>query len=279
MGCGSTAPTEDESGSKAKPGKKAEPKKALTALKADGTGTLKGKVTYAGDPPKPEKQDFSKADPKSDIAVCEAGTEDEKIKQTWKVGPNKGVAEVVVWVQPAAGSYFELTDDKKKPAQSEVIIDQPHCAFQPHVAVVFPTYFDGKKQQPTGQKLTVKNSAPIKHNTNWTPSKSLINRGDNRLVTAQGLEIKVVSGKETEAAAEEFVPIRCQIHPWMSSFVWVLDHPFAAVTDKEGNYEIKGVPAADLTVKYWHESFDKTPKTEKITIKGDTTKDFTVSAK
>ena len=98
-----------------------------------------------------------------------------------------------------------------------------------------------------------------------------------------GIQAPIQSGQSWSLNTAELSPgdyhYFCQIHPWMSSFVWVLDHPFAAVTDKEGNYEIKGVPAAELSVKYWHESFDKTPKTEKITIKGDTTKDFTVSAK
>ena len=281
LGCGSTAPTEEESGGKAKAGKKAEPKKALTALKADGTGTLKGKVTLEGTAPTPKPIDFTKTDAKADIPVCQSGSEDEKTEPKWRVGPNKGVANVVVWVQPPAGTFFNLTDEQRKPARPEVKIDQPHCAFVPHVEVVFPSYFDGKEQKPTGQKFMIVNSATINHNAKWIGGNSLINSGDNKAVSPKigMLEVKLVPSKSTETGKEDVATINCTIHAWMNAYAWAFDHPFAAVTDREGNYEIKGVPAADLTVKYWHETFDKTPKSDKVTVKGDTTKDFTVSAK
>ena len=53
----------------------------------------------------------------------------------------------------------------------------------------------------------------------------------------------------------ERVPLRvvCDIHGWMKSYVGIYDHPFFAVTDADGSFEIKGVPAGKQNIIVWHE--------------------------
>jgi hypothetical protein len=257
---------------------------AVVAFKGEGSGKLKGTVKLNGDAGAPKKIDFSGHSKKDEIPVCEMGSPDETTVPLWRVGPNKGVENVVVWLRAPKGHYFQLTD-KEKAAKFEVKLDQPHCAFVPHVEVLFPSYFDGKKQVATGQKFKVVNSAPISHNTNWASSNGLLNPGSNvNLSPKEGMrEITIKPCKENTAGGEELTTISCQIHTWMKGFAWAFDHPFAAKTDKEGNFEIDGVPAGDLTLVYWHESFGDKPNsamTESITIKaGDNKKDLTIEKK
>src|SRR5262245_19747933 len=80
---------------------------AKTALEPKGTGTIKGKVTYDGDPPKPKSLEDSikekVKDPK-DQQVCLM----TKIDPTWIVGADKGVKNAVVWLRPAPDKYFKI---------------------------------------------------------------------------------------------------------------------------------------------------------------------------
>jgi len=51
------------------------------------------------------------------------------------------------------------------------------------------------------------------------------------------------------------IPVDCNIHPWMKSYVVVLDHPFAAVSDENGDLTIKGLPAGEeLVFRVYHEA-------------------------
>ena len=51
------------------------------------------------------------------------------------------------------------------------------------------------------------------------------------------------------------IPVDCNIHPWMKSFVVILDHPFAAVSDENGDLMIKGLPAGqELVFRANHEA-------------------------
>jgi hypothetical protein len=249
----------------------------LKPVEAKVTGTLKGKVTLAGTPPSAKPLNIPPDN--KDRDHCLKGSKDETTEQLWRVSDNGGVANVVVWVRAPKGHYFNLSEEQRKPATELVKIEQPHCAFIPHVAVLFPDYYDpkSKKEQATGQKFEVTNSAPITHNTNWTPVNTVVNKPDNVILPPNGGKKDIDLKSGSRAGQEEHLTLKCNIHTWMSAHVWAFDHPFAAVTDKDGSYEIKNVPAdTDLEVVYWHESFDK-PKTDKVKVdeKG-TTRNFEI---
>src|SRR5262249_33431050 len=164
------------------------------------------------------------------------------VSEEWVVNSqNKGVRWVMVWLVNA--------DDKdvKKPKtmpihpallipkNKQVIIDQPCCAFEPRAVIM-----------RAGQDLVVKNSAPIAHNV------SIIAK-DN-----PNINVLVPAGKEQvlkEMVTEVFPPLQvsCTIHGWMKAKVMVLPHPYFAVTDKDGNFEIKDAPAGKFRLILWHE--------------------------
>jgi hypothetical protein len=248
----------------------------LTALEAKDTGTLTGKVTYDGKPPEPMSLESRFEAVPADKAHCQKGP---KVDETWVVGPNNGVANVVVWLRPPKGKFFDIPA-KLRERKDTVVMDQPYCAFEPHVMTLFPSYYDGsaKRQKPTGEKFVVKNSAPMNHNTAWSGN---VNPGDNKLVKSkENLDIALKPSADRKVG-EELVSFKCDLHKWMTAYAWVFDQPYFAKTDKDGVYKIENVPAgAEVELAYWHESFGNQPKTEKITLNaGENKKDFTVKAK
>jgi hypothetical protein len=253
-----------------------------TALQSDGTGTIVGRVTVSKVPDLKEKNATFAAQmsSKAEFAGCKSDNSEEMNDPTWTISADGGVANAVVWVNPPKGKYFKLSDAEKDPEKGgwkkEVTLDQPHCAFLPHVTVLFPKYYDDAKAKlvPTGQEFTVTNKSNFNHNTK-------IKTSDDKEVTNSQL------GPDTNKKVDDINPssnkpyvVGCDVHNWMRGYIWAFEHPFAAKTDKDGKFEIKNVPAgAELTLMVWHEpDIYPTDKGETIKLeKGKTLeKNFTL---
>src|SRR5262249_22469361 len=144
-----------------------------------------------------------------DVGHCaseEAKKRGDTKDQTWRVGPDKGVANVVVWLRAPKGQYFKIPDDMKE-VKEPAVLDQPFCAFEPHVLVVYPSFFDGKTQKKTGQVLKIVNSAPIPHNTNYKPGEgydTILNSGGNPLLPPKADQLVTLrASKDKEMGGEE----------------------------------------------------------------------------
>jgi Carboxypeptidase regulatory-like domain len=70
--------------------------------------------------------------------------------------------------------------------------------------------------------------------------------------------------EETFARPEVSIPVKCNVHPWMRSYIAVFKHPFFSVTSKNGAFDLSNVPPGTYTVQAWHEKFGTS--TQKITI-------------
>ena len=254
------------------------PSGAKTALEAKTWANLKGKVVYDGDPPKDDGKLKEAMTAHKDSKVCLAG---DTAAFTWRVNSeNKGVANVVVFVEPPEGKYFKPnTPDEATWKKADVAVDQPHCAFEPHILATFPGYYDGKGMTKSGQKISIKNDAPIAHNTKWA-GDTLKNPGGNPTL-APGSKEDIVLKPDPKNP----ITLNCNFHQFMKGYIWALDTPYYAVTDKDGNFEIKGIPAgAKVRLFAWQEQpgfFNKGEgKGEEITLKdGDNTMDLKVKAK
>jgi hypothetical protein len=286
IGCSGGDKTEPEAPKTGDSGKKDKPKATKgkkEELASTGWTTVKGRVTLEGD--KPDVAALTKdvlaaiEANKQDGKFCLEAPPDQKDQQTYRIGQNNGVGNVFVWLAPPEGKYFKIDWDKK-PWASEVVIDQPHCAFVPHVAVLFPGAYNPDKPsdlKPSGQKFIVKNSAPMNHNTKWAGGDN--NAGDNKTIASKDkIEIDL---KPDDAP----VKIQCNIHSWMNGMVRVFDHPYATTTKEDGSYEIKNVPAgADLHIVVWHETGaygNKGKDGDKVTLEAgkDNVKDYTIKLK
>ncbi len=221
---------------------------AKKAVEGKGTGTIKGKITLDG--PAPPKTEVKMDKQNKDIDHCKKGdTED----LTWVVGKDNGLGNVVVYLKAPAGSFFKV-DMSKKSWQDEVVIDQPYCAFLPHVSILFPEN-DGKR---TGQKFIIKNSAPILHNSRYAGS-AFKNPAKNYTIPAGKSETPELKA-DTQA-----ITLSCDAHKWMEAYIWAFDHPFAALTKDDGTFEIKNVPTGvDVQVMAWHESDGKSSPGKEI---------------
>ena len=81
---------------------------------------------------------------------------------------------------------------------------------------------------------------------------------------------------------EHSFKVKCDVHPWMKAYISVFNHPYFAVTDDTGHYQIDNIPPGEYEVIAWQEKFkDKKTKewktlNAKVTIgEGKANKDFT----
>jgi hypothetical protein len=201
-----------------------------------GWGTVKGRVTYNGQAPAPVKINVDK-----DQAHCLS--KGDIYSEEWVVNPkNNGVKWAFVWLEPvpdpanpAKKQKMPINPALKEIKDKDIVLDQPCCKFEPHAFAM-----------RQGQVLIAKNSAPIAHNVNWTGGAK--NPGNN-VIVPPGQEVKI-----DDLVASPFpVSVSCNIHGWMKGWVRIFDHPYYAVTDEDGNYEIKGAPAGEYMLVVWHE--------------------------
>lgn len=197
-----------------------------------GGARVVGRVVLAGEAPKPGSLEPKMMEHK-DSPTCLAGEAFEKVDQTWMIGKDKGVANAVVWLGPPDDKDFEVV---KSTGDAE--LDQPHCVYIPHIVLVKP-----------GQKLLVKNSANVIHNTNMSVDSLVNTRGFGQAIPAGKKE--VVDWLKPQDTP---ISVGCQFHLWMNAKLWVMPHQYAAVTDKDGNFTIENVPEGmELSVVAWHE--------------------------
>ncbi len=228
------------------------------AVKAEGWGTLKGHVLFAGDPPTAAiLQEQGKAAKDPNICAKDGPIKSERLV----VDPaSKGVRFALVYL-PKPTAVNE--DAKKAAASAKIEFDQRGCMFEPHVLGLM-----------AGVPVTIKSSDSTNHNVNV----KLKNSSFNKIVTAaEPLPFTPSSPERTPGQ------VVCDIHPWMTSWWMVLDSPYFAVTDEKGDFEIKNVPAGTQKVVVWQEAVAKggfvTPSSgDDINIKANdtTSKDFTI---
>ena len=121
-----------------------------------------------------------------------------------------------------------------QPPDSAVTIERRNCRYSPHVLGL-----------RVGQTLSIVNLDPTQHNTHPTPR---LNQEWNLTQVPQGEPVRQKFSRE-----EVLIPFKCNQHPWEKAYVGVVDHPFFAVSDRFGNFEIRGVPAGTHTLVVWHE--------------------------
>ena len=151
-------------------------------------------------------------------------------------------ANIAVYVEGVPGKTFD-------PPASHTVIDQRKMTFIPHVLVVVK-----------GTTVDFLNSDHVGHNVYW-PSIS----GNKKLAHNLGTWPQGVK-KAFQFTELGTAPLLCNVHPEMSGYVVVVPTPYFGVTDKEGAFEIKDVPAGKYTLKTWSE--EGKPSTEAVDVSG-----------
>jgi len=229
----------------AQPAAEEQPAGAAEGSAEKGT-TFKGRIVVKGDAPA-----VSPIKPSGSDAFCiDLGEipNDEVV-----VGEGNGLADVFIWVRKAP-SGVEVPPPPTEPA----VLDQKGCRFIPPALVV-----------QVGQPLLIKNGDPTLHNTRM----SGLTISFNQTVAPNNREGVPVDISRPDAFP---VPVKCDIHSWMSARVLATDNPWFAVTDKDGNFEINNLPAGvELDFRLQHGKAGYVERSLKVTLKDGEVKEQT----
>ena len=192
---------------------------------------VQGTVTYAGpdtDPPVSMQGDPS----------C-AGLHPEPVDSNEIALKNGKLANVFVYVKSGLeGKSFPVPAEKKQ-------VDQRGCLYSPRVLGV-----------QVGQTVEFTNSDPTLHNIHALPTANE-ESNDPQLQGMPPID-------KTFAKPEVMVPLRCDIHPWMTAYLGVVSHPYYAVSGEDGTFSIRNLPPGRYTLEAWHEKLGT--QTREVTI-------------
>ena len=215
------------------------------AVSADDWGSIRGQIVVEGNIPEPELLIAKDANVK-DKTICAA--QDHYADDLIVDKDSKGLANVFVYLTKKPGS---IHPDLLDPPMEAVSIKQVACQFTPHCVVL-----------RTKQPLIVLNGDSIAHNTHVYPMK-------NQQIS---ILIKPSSGpherEQFEYRVPETLPVKvgCDFHPWMQGYWLIVDHPYAALTDKDGKFHIDNLPLGDHEFKIWHERAGYLDTKYKVTV-------------
>jgi plastocyanin len=218
------------------------------ATKPDsGSGaSVVGKVKFQGTLPQPARVSMS-ADPS-----CAKLHPAPAMGQDFVAGSDNSLGNVIVFISDGLQNRtFDVPTE-------EVTFEQKGCIYEPHVVAL-----------RANQKLKMVNSDNTTHNIHPLPAN---NREWNKAEPA-GMTME-----ESFPREEIAIPVKCNVHPWMKSYIAVFKHPYFAVTGKDGGFQLPNLPPGEYTVEAWHEKLGT--MTQKITVAAGESKtvDFTFKA-
>jgi plastocyanin len=223
----------------------------LSSLQLASAGDLTGKVSLKGTPPVEMALRLDE--------TCGKMHPDGETTHRYVVAKDGGLGNVFVYVSKGL-------EGKKFPVPTETPeLNQKGCMYEPYMIGAM-----------VGQTVKIKNSDPVLHNVHALPraeGNTEFNFGQPNVgMTDETTFTKKITTKEV------LVKIKCDVHDWMLAYVGVMDHPFFAVTDKDGNYKIKGLPAGEYTVTAYHLKTHgaNAGVTQTVKVEGDAKADFTV---
>ena len=219
---------------------------ALAALVSNTSAAdIAGKISFKGTPPAEVAIPF---DPSCGKFHTEKAT-----TRHFLVGGNGELADVFVYIKEGA----QPVPASDKP----VVLDQVGCLYTPYIFGL-----------QTKQKLIVKNSDPgILHNVHILPDGKSGNKESNQA------QLKGQDLVKAFDRPEVLLHFKCDVHAWMHAYAGVVDHPYFAVSGKDGTYKIANVPPGKYVLEAYHRKGGKS--TKEITV-GDQTQsaDFVFEA-
>jgi plastocyanin len=235
IGCSKKDKEEEESSEPAAaPAKVAEPAKAAEPAAAAGVGTVSGTIAFTGKAPEATELP-RKADP---VCAAKPMKSNEVI-----VNSNATLKDVLVRISPGT------VKGKFEAPPATVPVKQRDCMYEPRV-----------QGAVAGQTVEVQNEDKTMHNVHtYRGQETILNQGQ----PAGSPAIKK-DNLATEAAVLKF---KCDVHPWMTGFVVVTDHPFFQTTGTDGTFKLDKVPAGKYTVEAWHSKYGL--KTAQVTVEAN----------
>ena len=210
---------------------------------AMAASSITGTVTFAGKVPnlKPLAMD---ADP-----VCAKKHAKPVPAEMLVLGNGNTMGNIMVWVSKG------LPSGKTWPApKTPVTLDQKGCVYVPHVMGIM-----------VGQQYRILNSDGVLHNVHTLPK---INKSFNKGMPPSLKEATTVFDKP------EVFQIKCDVHPWMSAYVGVFNHPFFSVTSTDGKFTLSGLEPGTYEITAWHERLGTQTASVTVGANDKKTQDF-----
>ena len=226
-------------------GKPSEPPPSSTpvvpAAEQFGTSAITGQIVFKGQAPKPATIQMN-ADP-----YCESTHSSQVTGEEVVLNADGTLRNVFVYVKQGLPGVYP---SPKEPA----VIDQNGCTYRPRV-----------QGMQVGQPLLIRNSDDTLHNIHCLAEQ---NAAFNLGQPARGMESKKVFTRP-----EVMMRFKCDVHPWMSAYIGVLEHPFFAVTGDGGAFKLEKLPAGQYLIEAWHEKYGTQQQT--VTVAKDEAKAIT----
>jgi plastocyanin len=208
--------------------------------------TITGKVVFSGAKPAMKSLDMS-ANP-----VCARAHSTPQKSEEVVVNDNGTLKNVFVWVKTG------VPDRNWTVPSTPVLLDQTGCMYKPHVIAVM-----------AGQNIEIKNSDTTNHNIHPLPPNN-INQEWNQSQPPGSDPLQKSFPRQ-----QIMIPVKCNIHNWMRSYINVVSHPFFAVTGDDGTFTIKGLPPGTYTIEAVHEKYNTQDQQITVAPKDSKTLDFT----
>lgn len=211
-------------------------------------GSIKGRLLYDGDAPEQKEADLEKVQlSPSDLEWFRSLG--PILHEDWVVDKkDKGIRWVYVWLIPEnvlvdgkrnrkAKQTLEVHKELKDiPVGQKIIhVDQDPQGYVPHAVAM-----------REGMSLNMRNKGPVPHVLKFSGFKN-----EEFIEAMPPKKEFLIKGLKTETAANQ---ISCPPHPWEKMWLRVFNHPYYAVTDEHGNFEIKNAPAGKCRMVVWQES-------------------------
>ncbi|MGH9328343.1 MAG: carboxypeptidase regulatory-like domain-containing protein [Terriglobia bacterium] len=206
-------------------------------------GKISGTIKFEGVAPKVAPLSISHD------RACQAAHPEPLYSETGQVNANGTLPNVFIFIKQG------LRENMPVPPATPIILDQRGCMFVPHVLGVM-----------VGQPLQILNSDPTTHNVQ---SAAKENRPHNQ---SQQPGAPPILWKFNHP--EIMITLKCNVHPWMSAYLGVVDNPFYAVTGKDGVFSLRGVPPGRYVVEAWTETFGTQEKKVTVPANRAVTADF-----
>jgi hypothetical protein len=221
------------------------------ALQVASAADITGTVTLKGTPPK--EKDIT---PVMEDMNCSKLHTTVPTTHFYVVGPKGELADVIVSLQGVSG---KSTGASAPP----MVLDQKGCEYVPAIFAV-----------QTDQKIMIKNSDPVLHNVHDIPAEGSGNKEKNEAQLPNGPDLTFSFSKP-----ENFLKFKCDVHQWMFAWVSIFDHPYFAVSSKDGSFKIANVPPGKYKIQAAHRKAGVV--TQEVEVKeGEPAKvDFTLEVK
>ena len=197
---------------------------AYKVVAVSNGGKITGTVKWSGPLPHLPSMTISK-----DQQVCDPESAKTRDLERLIVGAQSGVANTVVFLKDvSSGKAMDLPEQRR-------FLDQKHCRYEPHVLLV-----------PVNANLQMKSSDAVLHTVHMdgAATYNLPFPFQNQLTSR-------------EMSTAGTVTLRCNGgHTWMNAEMFVVAHPYYAVTDSEGRFELSDVPPGKYEIVAWHEAWD-----------------------